>query len=325
MTEQHIRRGFTQVVVKNQVILNLIQDLQRLSFRFVNSVRGRFQIKFGMTSLFNNGGFTLIELLVVVLIIGILAAVALPQYQKAVAKSRFAALKPITKAVKDAQEIYFEEHGEYAQSVDDLDIQIPVEANVQMTSISDGSVSVLSSDERLENNAYVMVLAHSPSFANNTYCTFNEGDVAEGLCNAEGTLDEDASDAFGFEMYRISGNSGVGEDPVSNVPEGPKWNGTNMLQSTYDLMNNFYSLLDGDDFNDDNISVESGRLEYIDANTLKIKGELYTYDPVFNSITGPFGNHLRRVWYGEGTHSIGSAHSYDQGQTWEYCSGNCLF
>ena len=70
-------------------------------------------------------GFTLIELLVVVLIIGILAAVALPQYQKAVLKSRFAAVKPLLKAIVDAQTVYFMENGKFSGDFEELDIQLP--------------------------------------------------------------------------------------------------------------------------------------------------------------------------------------------------------
>ena len=51
----------------------------------------------------DNGGFTLIELLVVVLIIAILAAVALPQYKLAVAKSRVSTIIPVGKAIWEAK------------------------------------------------------------------------------------------------------------------------------------------------------------------------------------------------------------------------------
>ena len=60
----------------------------------------------------NHLGFTLIELLVVVLIIGILASVALPQYQKAVEKSRAAEAIQNLKALRDQQALCLLENGD---------------------------------------------------------------------------------------------------------------------------------------------------------------------------------------------------------------------
>ncbi|MDD6152968.1 MAG: prepilin-type N-terminal cleavage/methylation domain-containing protein [Elusimicrobia bacterium] len=71
-------------------------------------------------------GFTLIELLVVVLIIGILSAVALPQYQTAVLKSRLGAVMSNVKTMKNALELYYLANGSYPNDdISEVDFSIP--------------------------------------------------------------------------------------------------------------------------------------------------------------------------------------------------------
>lgn len=67
-------------------------------------------------------GFTLLELLVVVLIIGILAAIALPQYSKAIERSRMAEAVTMLASIAQAQQRKFLQTDGYASSFVGLDV-----------------------------------------------------------------------------------------------------------------------------------------------------------------------------------------------------------
>ena len=69
-----------------------------------------------------NRAFTLIELLVVVLIIGILAAIAVPQYQVAVEKSRASSDLPILQALVNARKVYQLTNGKPSCNLEELDV-----------------------------------------------------------------------------------------------------------------------------------------------------------------------------------------------------------
>ena len=108
---------------------------QKPSSMILNFINDRFPNPAGRQFLGNDNiiipvriataGFTLIELLVVVLIIGILAGVALPQYQKVVAKARYTQMITAGKSLKDAMELYYMANGDYPFFWSDLDITYP--------------------------------------------------------------------------------------------------------------------------------------------------------------------------------------------------------
>ncbi len=81
-------------------------------------------------------GFTLIELLVVVLIIGILAAIAVPQYQKAVEKSKATQALTLLKSTAQAAEVYYAANGSWPNSLDELSIDVPWTGNTQYDTTS---------------------------------------------------------------------------------------------------------------------------------------------------------------------------------------------
>ena len=166
----------------------------------------------------NKQAFTLIELLVVVLIIGILAAVAVPQYQKAVLKSRFSALMPIAKSIANGNEVYYLGHGTYATSPDSLDVagQATYPDGTELgLSTGEYSYVIVGKNNNFPMN-YIVYQKHSGKFADNIHCEANENNmVAQEICQSLGGQYIPGSQTDGFVTYVLSGTVNSDKLPSS--------------------------------------------------------------------------------------------------------------
>src|SRR6187402_2351877 len=70
----------------------------------------------------NRRGFTLIELLIVVVIIGILAAIAIPKFQNTKGKAYAASLKSDLRNLSSSEEDYFYYNESYTPDISNLNI-----------------------------------------------------------------------------------------------------------------------------------------------------------------------------------------------------------
>ena len=107
-----------------------------------------------MTKSYTRRGFTLIEVLVVVLIIAVLAAVALSQYQKAVIKSKAAHMQALLAEVVNASNLYYLNYGVYPRNFTDLDLDINLPTSTAKTCTPDLGSTVSKRGDDFEITIY---------------------------------------------------------------------------------------------------------------------------------------------------------------------------
>lgn len=157
----------------------------------------------------NTKGFTLIELLVVVLIIGVLAAVALPQYTTAIEKSRATEALTLSGSLRYAAERYLLQKELWPENKDlkKLDIELP--ANDSCTTKFGGKNFCLSVTTGTGTDSYTITATRSsgPKYSIVTAtddggkswkrtCTYDAGNESAKFCYAIAGSKKDADGGF---------------------------------------------------------------------------------------------------------------------------------
>ncbi|MBR4591908.1 MAG: prepilin-type N-terminal cleavage/methylation domain-containing protein [Elusimicrobiaceae bacterium] len=155
-------------------------------------------------------GFTLVELLIVVLIVGILVSVALPLYQNAVDKSRWAKLLSPSRAIANAEEAILMSNGAYTVNKEDLVVSLPNAGEYTYTLYTtengdDGDLVRVSSN-KLEDVRLARHYEKDARFPNQLYCEAKVGNArAKKLCEKLLQGSEVFTTDDGYKMYFLSG------------------------------------------------------------------------------------------------------------------------